>query len=225
MKKLLFLLIFPCLVFSLDKDYIIITLGENCVVTGSMELLKIKQESYPFEWNICSFSSVYECIKDDFKDFTNPDYFTPYIDNRSPVNRYGICLAHNFPIVLVGINKEGIEVYKLDPNWRHYLPAVQEKYQRRIDRFRHACLSDKKVFFIRYPGVSKVEATQFSKLISSLYPDLDFTFLSVNINPIPPREKEQWNIPHVKLYYITPSTSEKECTQWKEIMTNVGVLH
>jgi hypothetical protein len=197
-RQLLTLLIFSCPILFAEEDICIISLGQNCRASELLILFNLKKHSYPFEWKITSFEALYDCLKDDFNDFANPNYFVPYFDQRSPVNKYGIVLAHDFPIVVLGIDKDGKEKTAIDPNWMELLPEVQEKYQRRIDRFREACLSKKKVFFIRYGGIVKEQAKQLTQLIAAKYPCLDFTLMCFTSES----EKHPWNIPRVKNYKI-----------------------
>jgi hypothetical protein len=203
-----------------NNDVIIIPIGENCRISYILIDHNLKQHSYPFEWKITSFESLYICLIDDFYEFSNPKYFVPYFDQRSPVNIYGIVLAHDFPVVTLGFDQNGKELTAIDPNWMQLLPEVQEKYQRRIERFRQACLSEKKVVFIRYLGISKEEAQKFVDLIGSTYPKLDFTLICINHGV----EKTSWNIPRVKNYTIDLSSEELEEDQWKVIFSDAGLI-
>jgi hypothetical protein len=221
MKRIFFLFfIFP--LFA-EERHILITLGENCTATAAIENMHLRKESYPFEFCITPFDALYSCLEDDFRHFVNPDYFTPYIDFQSPVNKYGICLAHSFPLLTIGVDKDGQEKRILDPEWRRVLPEVQAKYDRRITRFRQACTSGKKVYFLRYLGIEKNGAERLSNLIHARYPFLDFILICVN-HQASRAHNQNWNIPRVKNYYIDGTVPKGDLAGWERIFKDVGLL-
>ncbi|MDR3550949.1 MAG: DUF1796 family putative cysteine peptidase [Candidatus Babeliales bacterium] len=220
MKKIL-ILMFACFSLQAQEDFIVIAMGESCGVTAALEVFDLKKASYPFEWCISNFEPLYNSLKNDFHDFTNPVYFTRYIDNRSPVNKYGIVFAHDFPVVENGVNAQGQKISMLDPNWPALLPAVQQKYQRRIDRFHAACTSGKKVYFVRFLGITSEWAERLSKLLSSLYPQLDFTLICVRLKP---PYIGTWNINRMKNYYVDTTATGGDASEWRKIFLDLGII-
>jgi hypothetical protein len=221
LKIILFFYFFILLLPIEAQEYIIINLGENCSARAALEAVDIKQESYPFDSCIVPFSALIQTLQDDFNHYTNPDYFTPYIDNQSPVNRYGVVLAHNFPLICIGKKASGEDLLIMDPQWREVLPDVQAKFARRIARFRDACHSFKKVCFFRYLGISYSEAKQLSELLTTLYPNLDFVLICVNNSSS--SHDPSWNLPRVKCYsYNTTALSALE--EWKRIFIAAQLL-
>lgn len=219
-KVILGLLIAYCPIQAND-DFIVIALGESCGATAALEAFDLKKASYPFEWCISEFEHLYNSLKNDFHDFTNPLYFTPYVDNRSLVNKYGIVFAHDFPIVSIGKNETGEEKFVLTPNWQEKLPAMQAKYQRRIDRFHAACTSGKKVYFVRFLGILPEWADRLPRLLTTLYPDLDFTLVYVRVAP---PHLGTWNINKTKNYYIDTTIPLTDIEQWKNIFLSAGII-
>lgn len=206
------------------KDYIIINLGENCSARAVLEGVQIKQESYPFDSCIIPFQGLIKCLEEDFQDYTNPDYFTPYIDKQSPVNKYGIVLSHSFPLTVIGKKENGDDLLILDPNWREVLPTVQEKYKRRITRFRDACRSNKKVCFFRYLDISPNGAKQLSQLIKTIYPNLEFVLVCVeNTTSSSTRKSLKRRDSGIRYYYY--NVDEKDALEeWKKIFQDAGLI-
>lgn len=222
MKKLIAWLLFFCSILNAhDNDFIVIALGESCGVTGALEAFNLKKASYPFEWCITNFEPLYESLKNDFLDFTNGGYFKPYIDNRSPVNKYGVVLAHDFPIVPNGKDKNGNDIFKLDPNWPNLLPAVQAKYQRRFDRFYKACNSGKKIYFVRHLEITQETAARLSKLLTEKFPNLDFTLICVRNSP---PDLGTWHVNKVKNYYVDTTAPWGDVGEWRRIFIDVGIV-
>lgn len=213
--------LFSCLPIDAENDFIVIALGESCGVSAALEIFNLKKASYPFEWCISEFDPLYNSLKNKFHDYTDPTYFTQYFDNRSLVNKYGIVFAHDFPIVPAGKNELGEEKFILDPKWREKLPIMQAKYQRRIDRFNAACTSGKKVYFVRFLGILPEWAERLPLLISSLYPNLDFTLIYVRLCP---PHLGTWNIHRTKNYYIDTTIPSTEIDQWKNIFIDAGII-
>ncbi len=206
------------------REYIMINLGENCSARGALEAVDIKQESYPFDSCIVPFHALIKCLEEDFQDYTNPEYFIPYIDNQSPINKYGVVLAHSFPLVSVGKKENGEDVLVMDPKWRDVLSIVEEKYERRITRFRQACTSSKKVCFFRYLDIDYAKADQLSNLLHKCYPNLDFLLVCVqNISSDRERQRD-WNLPRVKnLYFNTSAVSPHE--EWTRIFQDANLIN
>ncbi len=202
-------------------ESIMINLGENCSARAALEAVGIKQESYPFDSCIIPFDSLILTLADDFNHYTNPDYFTPYIDEQSPINKYGVVLAHNFPLVCIGKKPNGEELWVMDPEWRKFLPDIQIKYERRINRFRKACLSSKKVCFFRYLDINYSKAKQLSELLHVLYPHLDFVLLCVENQSHP--FARSWHLPRVKNYYYN-TQAPLPVEEWKRIFREALLL-
>ena len=217
MKKFLFFLCY-CFLLQAENNFTLITLGEACPVTGAVECVSLRGPSHPFESNITSFQALYDCLRHDFHDFTNPDFFTLYFDSKSLVNKYGITLAHDFPLVSIGFDALGEEKFTLDPEWAKKLPQVQEKYDRRINRFRQHCTSKEKIYFLRYLGIDKMQAKRLAALIHNLYPNLDFTLICVGHGI----GTDVWDIPRVKNFYINTDLEGK--LEWRRVFSNLGLI-
>jgi hypothetical protein len=142
------------------------------------------------------------------------------INHQSPINKYGVVLAHNFPLVCIGKKANGEDLLVIDPEWRTILPSVQEKYARRIARFRAACHSLKKVYFFRYLDINYQQSKQLSDLLEALYPQLDFVLICVNnSSSLTP----YWGLPRVKNYhYNTQAPSSIE--EWRRIFTDASLI-
>lgn len=221
MKKIILYLALSFSFIRAQDDFIVIGIGESCGVSGALEIFNLKKASYPFEWCISNFEPLYNSLKNNFYDYTNPAYFTNYIDNKSLVNKYGIVFAHDFPVLHLGVYPNGQENYILDPNWHNAIPTIQAKYQRRIDRFNAACTSGKKVYFVRFLGIEDKMATRLSDLLSSLYPNLDFTIICVRLKSPP---FGTWNIKRVKNYYLDTTSPEGDIGEWRRIFLDAGII-
>ena len=55
---------------------IFITIGCDCSSRDSLTKVELFNKSYPFDDKICDEKSILLTLKDDFKDFTNTNYYT-----------------------------------------------------------------------------------------------------------------------------------------------------
>ena len=59
-----------------NKIYSTCSLGFKCIASQILINLKIKKESYPFDWIISNLDIVKHCIQDDFKIFLDKKYYS-----------------------------------------------------------------------------------------------------------------------------------------------------
>lgn len=100
----------------------IIPIGVDCGMADFLKKYNLRNMSFPFDWNV-TYNGVSECIKDEFKFFTEP------LINR--INQYDVYFHHDFE------NKNVFEQEK-------------EKYARRCQRFMNLLkTSNEEIVFCR----------------------------------------------------------------------------
>ena len=107
--------------------------GNYCFGTSLLAEKKIRKEAMPFDWLFTTPKYTAEVIKDDFKDFLNPKYYTDIALNEPANERQaGHTLYHeNF--------------------FNHKDPRLKEDYDyyvRCVDRFRDFMKKDDKKLFL-----------------------------------------------------------------------------
>ena len=113
--------------------------GNYCFGTSLLAEKKIRKEAMPFDWLFTTPKYTAEVIKDDFKDFLNPKYYTDIALNEPANERQaGHTLYHeNF--------------------FNHKDPRLKEDYDyyvRCVDRFREFIkIEDKKLFICSYKNL------------------------------------------------------------------------
>jgi Putative papain-like cysteine peptidase (DUF1796). len=113
----------------------VISLGFFCSVASELERIGLRDSSYPFDWLITGMDGILQLMDNEFSDFLCPDLLQQYTTNPSHfVNRkYNIHFLHDF------------DDYK---KYEDQLDHVQQKYQRRIQRF-YESISEP-TLFVRY---------------------------------------------------------------------------
>lgn len=112
-----------------------ISLGYFCSVAIELEKLGLRNESSPFDWVISDFEGVIMAMQEHFVDFLSYKYLFQKKSNHAIYKntKYNISFFHDF-------NK-----YE---SLKKQLPKVQEKYNRRINRFYKSITEP--TLFIRY---------------------------------------------------------------------------
>lgn len=132
---------------------LVISIGTDCSVAGSLRSLCYKEASYPFDWAV---SDDFEWVIDNFE-----SGFESYRAILPTVRRMDIA-----PILFPHDEKTLLFV---------------EKYQRRIDRLESILCGDLKVLFVRKGEHDDVsQATRLVSIIEEKYSSLDFKVLLLN---------------------------------------------
>lgn len=112
-----------------------ISLGYFCSVAMELEKMGLRSESSPFDWLISDFNGVLCSIESRFEDFLNPAFLSQNKINRSHYKN-------------TKLNLQFFHDFNPYTPLQEQLPAVQDKYNRRIRRFYDTIAEP--TLFIRY---------------------------------------------------------------------------
>lgn len=201
---------------------IVISLGEHCSAAAAARTYGIRQAAYPFDWVISRFDSLCRVLEDDFAHFFEEKSLRLRHDKHGVIDYYGFEFVHDLPTITVQTynGEDPIEENILRSDWREFVPAVREKYRRRIDRFRKAATGSEKVYFIRHYGIHKNAATRLRDIIRKRYPRLDFTILVVGSSP---DFQCDWGLDCIRNFYLNDSVVWNDPNQWKRILSSLGL--
>lgn len=238
--KDLFFLLFLFWNIVLQADPIVISLGADCQVAGNLRNYHLRFQAYPFDWNRTqSFDSIVKIIQDDFKHWLDPQ-FLEYKTVRICNTYYDLEFFHDFPAkdglderMVEGLERIGGE---LDPNFLSFLPEIQAKYKRRIDRFNEVLNSNEPVLFIRSYATPR-SARKFVKLMKLKYPNLQYKLI-VLIGELNYENKSKnfykydWDIENVKVIYCHGNNDGNVSNEkwwkdevWQSIFLYLGLLN
>lgn len=230
-KKLIFKAFFFILIFvNLQSDAAqhVISLGPNCGPAMCLAYHKVRKEAYPFDWVVCNFDSMYKLLETDFENYLLPENLI-----ISPTNPWfvidthtNVQYNHDFPIENTIDNKYEREwedsggVGCIMPDFLNYLPAIYEKYQRRINRLRQVLQSNDKVIFMHF-GISKIQAVSLRNFLENRYPNLDFEILAVNLGQ---RSIGEWNETKIKDYKIPDLSWDMSVAGYEYILRDMDLI-
>lgn len=175
-----------------------ISLGYNCrsaaigVERGWRDGKSHGYKTCPFDLCISSFEGVVECIRDDFKDFVNPEYLRlqnvpAEILQSATAEELVYNTKYNF--VFLHESPGHANLYKTE-NWPngpyHWVnntwAAFRERYIRRIENFRGYLRSGTPIRFILASPHSDLEALHDALRMS--YPGLVYEITQINCDPV-----------------------------------------
>jgi hypothetical protein len=226
MNKILLVLFlgFQAFIFTQETP-VVIPLGSSCHISTEMRCHNIRDQAFPFDWNITTFDSLYRILDEDFAHFLDQNYLTLREDRYSVINTYyGIEFRHDFPNDNPKINKhQQLDIpphemaeFKIATDYLDFLESVNEKYQRRIQRFYEVASSSQQVIFIRYGLTTKEEAIQLQELLHRKFPALNFILVICGEGE---GIKSDWQIPGIKNFYARPVKED-----WTKIFTELKLI-
>ena len=212
--------------FSINSMYECIGLGEVCTVAAALQRFELRNAAYPFDWIISHYPSLISVLENDFQDFLDPEYLSVRDDNKGIINKYGLVFVHDFPtnhyVGDVETQDNPIAESVLHPDWIRFLPEVQRKYERRIQRLRDIVNSDKKVYFIRHGGIrSAQEACVLRDILKKLYPTLDFTLVIVGYDS---SFAQPWGEHNIRNYYLSMAQAWNDVAEWERIFIDLNLI-
>ncbi len=173
---------------------LVVSLGCNCGVAGSLRQMGLREAAYPFDWiHSLDLVKLVEILNDDFSLFFDPRFLQ---------KGHGGILYHNY--YHLAFCHEG--------EWNESrMEAFQEKYRRRVERFQEIKHCKEKVYFIRMAysdpvilkdpwymnpenlEISEWGANQLFESLESLFPGVSLTLLILNLPRFTgDREKIMW---------------------------------
>ena len=231
----------------------VINLGPDCRLTGILQFYKYLGPRSPFDSVITPHNSLIDCLDDKFKNFTNENEFKLYFDKQSPVNKYGIVLAHNFKVIDFKhniLNKSELfnkckEITKLDiddldhayefytVNNSHQiildfdkttLDIVKEKYNRRVNRFTDWMSSNETIFIFRQISNIK-EAYEIKSCLLNNYTNNNFKLICISSNINYDKFKYCINDEHLILYNLKYTGKINENIFWCRLLFDLEYSH
>ena len=179
-----------------------ISLGWNCsrAVNGIVMCLRsTKENGYktcPFDLMITNYPGMFDCINDDFEYLCDPHYLElikiPKESRWLNTNGDGdVMIYHKKYKFIFNHESPGHANIHIKQKWEngklHYvLNGYEEfinKYTRRTQNFRDLLKSNKKITFIlTRPQTGLDDISDFTKIIATKYPLLDFKFEILDFN-------------------------------------------
>jgi hypothetical protein len=142
-------------------DFSFITIGYDCSPAAVLRSLDLRKAALPFDWVVTNLNILDQCFQTKFSKYHTNLRFNP--QRTRIIDEYGFIFPHDYPLenqTIVNNDDIGEGIYgeekgkQITPDWEKYYPQVQEKYQRRIERFLDIVQTSEKPIIIlsRFPA-------------------------------------------------------------------------
>jgi hypothetical protein len=190
-----------------------ISLGSRCQVAFHLGQNKLGRGSYPLDWAITPFESLYYVIDNGFRNFFD----------ESNIQACDILVPGYFVVLNTEYNITFIHDFKDKEEFSKDFLGVKEKYRRRIARFYAATDSDEHIYFVRHKDIKKDQALSLNHLLQKKFPKMRYTLLVIDETD---EIKENWKIPHVLNCFMKTAEEGNALdpsyqNNWSELFRNV----
>ncbi len=210
---------------SLNAKTYAISLGHDCSPAAALRYHGLREQAFPFDWNITPNEALYDIIADDFSHFLEKNNLVIREDKTAVIDAcYGMTFIHDFPTINstdVLDNNGDVVQAEIREDFCDFLEPVREKYMRRIERFREILKGDNPVFFFIAHHTSKQQAIDIQTLIHSKYPKLNFTLVVCGHAY---EMGEDWEIEGIKNFVVQYDWTNRIQSDYKHIFQSLGLL-
>lgn len=204
------------------KPPIIIPIGHACTMASALRDCGIRRVAYPFDWIATRFDGIVKAFSDHFQHFFEPASLRNRWDNHGVVDYYGFEFVHDLPTLeTASLQDDPIGESTIVNDWQPFVPAIYQKYQRRMLRFNNAVYGNETVYFMRHqPDITKRMAQKLYNTIREAYPSLHFILVVAGRSD---DMKRDWQLPNVRnFYYDERFPTLHHVGGWKIIFNALG---
>jgi len=142
-----------------------ICIGQHCSPATALRYLNLRAYALPFDWIRSSPEILSDVISDDFKGFHEGLQLSE--NKQYIIDSYGLEYPHDYPTIKNESDEfgENVECIIIE-SWKDFIPEIQEKYKRRIERFQGIMNSSEPVialFIGEISGISKFKEVFLKK--------------------------------------------------------------
>ena len=191
----IYLVCIPCYA----DNFLCISLGESCTVAHQIEINKLTNAYYPFDWNLTfTVDSIIYALEHKFEQFLVAKNLVNRENHKIHDIVYDIWLVHDFPLKQKIIHDGSTYSYIVE-NWQDFIEEVRQKYLRRVQRFLDLKNYSGKLIFIRI-NCSHESVMRLKHALDDCFESHDLVLIIINSLPKP---EYQEYIEGVKYYYIS----------------------
>jgi len=134
-----------------------ITLGWDCSPATALRNLQLREYALPFDWIRSNAEILSKVIENNFSGFHESLKLSE--NKQFIIDSYGLNFPHDYPTIkqnCISLTDE-IDETILISDWEKYIPDIQEKYKRRIERFHSIMNSDEPLIALYAGYISDVQ--------------------------------------------------------------------
>lgn len=213
-----------------NEDFLTISLGWNCWTGSHLQDHALRKRSFPLDWMITSFDTIYKLLETDFRNFLDIRYmsFLPVDVGASVVKNsiHGANFVHDFH--RENWRQEGEGITPLNEKGVKEYDEIVCRYKKRIARLYKVFELGIPIYLFRW-DITSDQAYKLYDLLVQKFPGSNINLVCIQHINVEPNEK--WNHPKIKHFSIgqngqfvgmTPDRSRNP--EWTRIYKELGLL-
>lgn len=205
-----------------NEPFLAISLGWNCWPASHLQDHALRKRSFPLDWMITSFETVYKLIETDFYGFLDIHHMT-----LGRVNKiHGGEFAHDFTIK--NWRQEGNGIAPCNEAGTQEYTELLSRYSRRIARFYYIFDLGIPIYLFRWK-ITKDQAHQLYNLLMQKFPQSDIYLVCIDDGK--GGNDDDWGHPKIKHFSIglngevlRPFEDRSRNQEWTKILSSLGLL-
>jgi len=215
-----------------NEPFLAISFGYNCWPAAHLQDHILRKRSFPLDWIITPFDTLYKLLETDFCGFLDIRYITIVNDAsvsfcNMPVNTlHGTQFFHDFHLEdwkqenggIVPINEKAIEDYN----------AALSRYAKRISRLYHIFDLGIPIYVFRW-DITKEQAHKLYSLLNKKFPNSNITLVCIQTKNA--TKNENWGHPKIKHFVIglngeriDPASDRIRNSAWTRVFESLQLL-
>lgn len=173
-----------------------IPIGSNCEISWYLKKINKRNEAYPFDWNCCSLSMLYNILINNFEDFLTDIFVGTKIKRKYFDENDNNLIVSNEEIYPVICKKYKIllphDYKKIDNST---INIIREKYKKRINRLNNVINNDKYEIYLIYCN----ENFLLNEWQKSVYDEYNYDVTNIEENILDKIKKLFIHKPNIKI--------------------------
>jgi hypothetical protein len=208
-----------------DEPFLAISLGHNCWPAAHLQDHALRKRSFPLDWLITSFDTIYQLFETDFNGFLDIRHF--FMPNTLTVSSiHGAEFGHDF--TLENWKQVGEGIVPLNDAARKEYQDMLFRYQKRIARFYAVFELGIPIYLFRWK-ITHEQAHQLYALLTKKFSNTDIFLICLHDEEIDlNQDRGHPNIKHFPIGWdgkpLGPAANRSRNPEWTKVFTDLELL-
>jgi hypothetical protein len=211
-----------------NEPFLAISLGHTCWPASHLQDHALRKRSFPFDWMITSFESLYQILETDFYGFLDIQHMHIGDNENKISDLHGGRFVHDFETTnwlpanpgIAPVSERDAQEYE----------AMLLRYERRIARFYKIFELGIPIYLIRWQ-ISQEQADKLYNLLTRKFPNGTIYLICLETSSQEKCVNEEWGHPHIRHFTIgwddqslSPIPDRSRHPEWTRVFQALGLL-